>query len=174
MNIMKIIGCILVIISSAGVGFYFSSEIRSRIEDLKELRKLVSLLRGDIRYASTPLPEAIHSISRRHNGSFHDFFDFISLQLNELSGLTFSQIWKTATESELMNTSLTKKDKLLLIQFGETLGYLDKDMQMNTIDLYIAGLEEEIDDLSKTAKEKTYMFRTLGITFGIFITIIMV
>ncbi|HWT77078.1 MAG TPA: stage III sporulation protein AB [Mobilitalea sp.] len=174
MNIMKIIGCILVIISSAGMGFYFSSEMKCRIEDLKELKKLIGLLRGDIRYANTPLPEAINSIHRRHSGNFQPFFNQVSMKLNELSGVTFSEIWKTAVQTQLVNTSLTKKDKLHLAGFGENLGYLDKDMQMNTIDLYIAQLEDEIKDLSKTVKEKAYLLNTLGIMTGIFITIIMI
>ena len=174
MNIMKIIGCIMVIASSAGVGFYFSQEMRTRIENLKELKKLTGLLRGDIRYANTPLPEAINSIARRHNGSFQLFFRYVSTKLNELSGLTFAVIWKEAVEFELINTSLNKKDKLNLIQFGENLGYLDKEMQMNTIELYLVQLEDEISDLSKTVKEKAYLYNTLGIMAGIFITIIMV
>ena len=174
MNVMKILGCILVIASSACVGFYFSGEMRSRIEDLKELRKLIGLLRGDIRYANSPLPEAINSITRRHNGRFNLFFRYISAKLNELSGVTFSLIWKEAAEHQLINTALNKKDKLNLIQFGENLGYLDKDMQMNTIDLFISQLEDEITELSKTAKEKAYLYNTLGIMAGVFITIIMV
>jgi stage III sporulation protein AB len=174
MNIVKIIGCILVIASSTGIGFFFSTEMKCRIEDLKELKKLIGLLRGDIRYANTPLPEAINSITRRHSGRFDGFFNYVSVKLHELSGLTFSDIWKTATERELANTSLSKKDKLHLIGFGENLGYLDKEMQMNTFDLYISQLEEEITDLSKSVKEKAYLYNSLGIMAGIFITIIMI
>jgi stage III sporulation protein AB len=74
----------------------------------------------------------------------------------------------------LANTSLSKKDKLHLIGFGENLGYLDKEMQMNTFDLYISQLEEEITDLSKSVKEKAYLYNSLGIMAGIFITIIMI
>jgi stage III sporulation protein AB len=174
MNIAKIIGCILVIASSTGMGFFFSSEMRGRIDDLKELRKLIGLLRGDIRYANSPLPEAISSITRRHSGRFDNFFNNVSVKLHELSGLTFSDIWKKATEVELANTSLTKKDKLQLIQFGESLGYLDKDMQMNTLDLYLSQLEDEITELTKSVKEKSYLYNSLGIMVGIFITIIMI
>jgi stage III sporulation protein AB len=174
MNIMKIIGCILVIASSAGIGFYFSGEMRSRIADLKELKKLIGLLRGDIRYANTPLPEAISSITRRHSGRFDLFFHYVSVKLQELSGLTFSDVWKVATEKELAGTALTKQDKSHLIQFGENLGYLDKDMQMNTFDLYITQLEDVISELSKTVKEKAYLYNTLGIMAGVFIIIIMI
>lgn len=174
MLILKIIGCILVIASSAGMGFYFSSEINCRIEDLKELKKLIGLLRGDIRYASTPLPEAISAIARRSSGHFEAFLKKVSQKLNELSGMTFFEIWREAVEKDLADTAMVKKDKYQLIQLGENLGYLDKDMQMNTLDLYLSQLEEEISDLTKTAREKTYLFRSLGIMAGIFISIVMI
>ena len=111
MMFMKIIGCILVIGSSSGMGFFFSNEIRYRIENLKELRKLIGLLRGDIRYANTPLPEAISSITRRHNGSYNAFFNHVSTKLHELSGHTFAEIWKEAVNKELADTSLSNSSK---------------------------------------------------------------
>ena len=77
-------------------------------------------------------------------------------------------------EGELHDTSLSKRDKYQLIQFGENLGYLDKEMQMNTLDLFLAQMEEEIYELSKTVKEKTYLYNSLGIMAGIFISIIMI
>lgn len=174
MLFMKIIGCLLVIGSSTGMGFFFSNEMRCRLDNLKELKKLVSLLRGDIRYANTPLPEAISSITRRHNGSYNTFLGIVSDKLHELSGHTFSEIWKDAVNQELADTSLSKKDKLHLIQFGENLGYLDKDMQMNVIDLFLSQLEEEIKEMTKTLKEKSYLYNTLGIMAGIFIVIVMI
>lgn len=174
MNILKIIGCILVIASSTGIGFFFSSEMKNRVEDLKELRKLIGLLKGDIRYANTPLPEAISVLARRYKGGFSSFFQYTSTRLQELSGQTFSQIWKTAVEQELVNTSLSKKDKAQLISFGENLGYLDKDMQMNTFELYLSQLEEELAELTKTVKERSYLYNSLGIMAGVFISIIMI
>jgi stage III sporulation protein AB len=170
----KVIGCVLVIVSSTGVGFFFGNELKYRILDMKELRKLMVLLRGDIRYANTPLPEAISSIARRNPGIFEPFFRFTSERLQELSGVTFLNIWKEAVQKQLSCTSLTKKDKLHLIEFGENLGYLDKEMQMNTLDLYITQLADEITELSNTVNEKAYLYNSLGIMSGIFISIIMV
>ncbi|NLK75839.1 MAG: hypothetical protein GX288_11215 [Clostridiales bacterium] len=173
MLLTKIIGCFLVITSSTSMGLYISSELKGRVEDLRELRKLMVLLRGDIRFAKTPLPEAINSIARRHEGVYKSFFTKVYVGLDELSGASFTQIWKEAVEKELDNTSLAKKDRLLLSQFGENLGYLDKEMQMNTMDLYITQLEDEIGELSKTVKEKSYLYSSLGIMAGIFISIVL-
>lgn len=173
MQIVKVVGCILIIFSSTLMGFYCSSELRSRINDLKELRKIIMLLRGDIRYGNTPLPEAINAIARRHNGNFKVFLIKVSERLSERSGNTFSQIWAEAVEKELCTTSMNKRDKSQLIQFGDHLGYLDKEMQLNTLDMFLAQLDDEIQELSKTAKEKTYLYNSLGIMAGIFISIIL-
>ncbi len=173
MLFMKIIGCVMVIGSSTGIGFFFSNEMKCRLDNLKELRKMVGLLRGDIRYAKTPLPEAIASITRRHQGSFSNFFNSVSEKLRELSGQTFADIWKEAVGKELVDTALSKKDKQHLIQFGENLGYLDKEMQMNVIDLFQSQLEEEIKEMTKTMKEKSYLFNSLGVMAGVFIVIVM-
>lgn len=174
MLILKVIGCILIIFSSTLMGFYCSSELRSRINDLKELRKIIMLLRGDIRYGNTPLPEAINAIAKRHNGNYKSFLDKVSENLIERSGYTFSQIWTEAVEKALHTTSLNKRDKYQLIQLGEHLGYLDKEMQLNTIDLHLAQLDDEIQELSKNVKEKTYLYKCLGIMAGVFISIILV
>ncbi len=173
MLIIKVIGCILILTSSAGMGFYFSSELKNRIIDLKELKKIIFLLRGDIRYANTPLPEAVQALSLRHDGKYKTFLSNIAERLNELGGISFCTIWKEAVAKELNDTSLSKKDLAGLGQFGENLGYLDKDMQINTIDLYISQIEEEIKDLSHNVKQKSYLYNSLGILGGIFITIIM-
>ena len=46
MLITKTVGCILIILSSTLMGFYYSNELKSRVNNLKELRKLIVLLRG--------------------------------------------------------------------------------------------------------------------------------
>lgn len=173
MIIMKIIGAVLVITSSSAFGFYMSSSLKDRIEDMKELKKNILILRGDIRYGSTPLPEAIGAIAGRHEGNFAKFFTHIYEELIKLDGVRFFDIWKIAVEQKLKDTSLNKNDKEHLMKLGENLGYLDKDMQINIIDLYIEQLEAEILEASKVLKEKAHLYNTLGVMAGIFVTIIM-
>ncbi|MDF2472414.1 MAG: hypothetical protein K0R92_100 [Lachnospiraceae bacterium] len=173
MLIIKIIGCILIITSCTGMGWYFSSELRNRIADLKELKKIIILLRGDIRYANTPLPEAVQALAIRQEGKYKLFLSEIADRLKELGGISFQTIWKETIEKKLDNTSLSKKDLEYLGQLGENLGYLDKDMQINTLDLYLSQIEEEIKELTRNVKEKTYLYNSLGVMGGIFITIIM-
>lgn len=170
---IKLVGALLVISSSTMLGFYFSNELKTRIHNLKELKKLLILLRGDIEFAKTPLPEAVQTLSKRHDGTFKKFLENISKQLMELKGETFASIWKQGVKEDLLHTSLAKEDYVLLDQLGESIGYLDKSMQINTLDLYLEQIDGTINELSKGVKERTHLYNSLGIMGGIFITIIL-
>lgn len=170
---VKLTGAILVIASCSFLGFYFSLELKTRIDDLKELKKIIILLRGDIQYANTPLPEAVQALSKRHKGKYKMFLKNISSRLLELNGKSFAEIWKEGVARDLLESSLSKEDFELINQLGESIGYLDKKMQINTLDLYLEEIEEIIEDLSQTVKEKTHMYNSLGIMGGIFIIIIL-
>lgn len=172
--ILKILGAALTITSCAALGFYCSNELNTRLKQLRELKKYLTILRGDIRYGGTPLPEAIHNLARRTPGAFRTFLTHVAEQLMQSGGGTFSEIWSVCVEKDLKNTSLTETDKEGLARFGDNLGYLDREMQVNTIDLYLNTLQEEIRDQASVVKERTRLYNILGIMAGIFITIIMI
>ncbi|SFR67611.1 stage III sporulation protein AB [Anaeromicropila populeti] len=171
--ILKVIGAILTISSCTALGLYFSMEIRTRLKELCELRKYITILRGDIRYGGTPLPEAFKGLAERSPGSFQGFFRYVSQELLLLNGQTFQEIWEIGVKKHLNDTCLNKQDKDNIISLGENLGHLDREMQINTIDLFLSQLEGEINELSIVVKERTKLYNTLGIMSGIFITIIM-
>lgn len=170
---IKMIGSIFTICSSIAIGTYFSQSLTWRIEALKEIKYCILLLKGDIRYACTPLPEAFASIGGRKQNAFGNFFLKLSQQLNRLDGTTFVELWKAAVETELSETALKKSDKESLEKLGESLGYLDKEMQLNQIDFYLTQLEEEMKQLEGEKKDKKKLYQTLGIMGGIFLTILL-
>ena len=172
--VLKIVGSVLTIASCATLGFYFSNELVTRLKQLNELKKYITILRGDIRYGATPLPEAIRGIASRNPGVFETFFHKVADRLFDREGGTLRDIWEESVEAELKETCMTKEDKDGLIRLGENLGYLDREMQINTIDLYLSQLEEVIKEQTIVVKERTRLYNTLGVMGGIFITIVMI
>lgn len=172
--VLKLIGACLVILSSTGIGIYFSSITKGRLIDLKDLKKNMFMLRGDIRYGNTPLPEAIEALAIRNHDNFKPFYEGVVKELKKLDGLPFSEIWDKGVNEYMKDTYLTAADRSHFSKLGETLGYLDKEMQIRTIDLYIEQLENELQEAVSSVKEKTKLYNTLGVLFGIFITIVMI
>ena len=171
---MKILGACLVILSCTSLGLYFSSLVQGRVSDLKAMKKNITILRGDIKYGNTTLPEAIGALARRNTDNFKEFFAGIEEELMNASGLSFIQIWDKGINTSLKNSYMNHNDREQLNRLGETLGYLDKEMQLKTIDFYMEQLDHELVDAVNTMKEKTRLYNMLGILSGLFLTVVLI
>lgn len=171
---LKVMGSILVIASTSLFGFLMGLEKKNRLRQLRQLKKYFSLLRGEIQYGYTPLPEALENMGKRNKNIFSDFFLEVAKKLKNYEGNSFYSIWSKEIEEKLSHTSLLKVDKQKLIGLGENLGYLGQDMQVKHIDLYMEGLEEEIKMEVSSSKEKIRLYQLLGVLGGIFVTIVMI
>ncbi len=83
--LIRICGACLVLIASCGIGLRLSRNLSERLEDLKTMKRLVIMLRGEIKYANTPLMDAFRTIGRRMKPPYQDF-------LIQISCLIFSRV----------------------------------------------------------------------------------
>lgn len=169
---IRYIGAALIILASTGMGITCSNELKMRIDELRYVKQVMLLLRGEIRYMRTPLGEAFTSVGERLKEPYQNFFFYLSNEIKELTGKNFSDIWKEGVEKELAGVTLKSKDRNQIIRIGENLGFMDQDMQLGVIDLYTEQLEEEIKAAEQTIGNKTRIYHCLGIMGGIFTVII--
>lgn len=171
---LKEAGVILIIVGTTGVGYYYGTMIRMRLENLKELRKSMLLLQGEIRYGKTPIPEAFCAIAERSEKEFQQFFSNMGKALFSFSEGTLFEVWKKGIDKDLGEISLTKEDKKMLEKLGEQLGYLDQTMQINSIELYLTQVNQVIEEIGQSIGEKTRLYHMLGILGGIFLSIVLI
>lgn len=171
---MKIIGSVLVMVSSCGIGFLYADEIRKRKEELEELYYLMKLILGDIRYMRATFPEAIARAMNRHKGNYSRFLNCIFDKMSDASGIAFQEIWKNAVEAGLAYSAITVEDKQKLIRLGETINVTDREIVMSSFELYISELKEVIGRLQSDAQIKKKFYRSLGILTGIFIVVMFI
>ncbi len=170
---IKIVGSIMVLLASTGIGLLAGERKKQRIKQLKELMIHMKVLYGEIEYGRTALPEVMRIVASRNQGDITGFFEKLSTELSGLTGEPFSVIWNRCMETELGETYLDKKDQLLMKGLGENLGFLDQKMQLTTIGHYMMNLESTIEEASAEIKEKVRLYNLLGVLGGIFITIVM-
>lgn len=171
---MKIIGSVLVMIASSGIGFLYASEVKKRIHELEELRSLMKMILGDIRYTRATLYEAVKNAMRRHHGSFLEFLSKISESLSASPGITLEDIWKQAVMSGLRNVSLNTEDKQKLIRFGERICSVERETIMACFEQYIEELGTEIKEVHNTVASKVKLYRSMGVLTGIFIVVLLI
>lgn len=169
----KLIGASLIILASTGIGYYYSRQLRLHLNGLLWLKKIVIMLRGEILYLNAPLDEAFGSVAERVPEPYKVFLGSVSNRLSLLQAKPFYEIWCEEMDFHLKKSDLKEKDLNLLKDMGENLGYLDRQMQDKTLNLYLSQLEEEMEAGKAEIGQKSKIYQTLGVMGGIFITIVM-
>lgn len=171
---IKWLGVGFILFSCAAIGFEMSNQLGQRIEALRIIKRIIFMLRGEIKYGNAPLGEAFASIGNRMESPYREFLVETAREIEHLNGTTFRGIWEKMKEKYLKEVPLSKKDLEKLLDFGDHLGYLDKEMQLNTIELYLEQLEEEILNAQNNLKRNGRLYQSLGIMGGILITILII
>ena len=169
----KLIGAIFVLAACTGMGFARGREYKLRIQDLLMFKKLVLLLRGEIRYGATALPEALCHISDRVEHQFGKCMGTIARQLQAQSGRPFYEIWEKEVRACAKESALKGEDIRQCLRLGQQLGYLDKEMQISNIDFFIEQVEGTVERLEMEQGKRSRVCHCLGIFSGIMISLVL-
>ena len=172
MSVLKIAGLICMIAGGAGVGYSMSVQVGRRYQQLQELQRMVAFLMGEITYASTPLPEALKHAAQRLEEPFASFLNELAKEMMRFPSKTFAKLFSQNVYHYLKGSSLDKKDLEMLCHMGTSLGYLDRDMQLRTLQLYETELKQEMLTVYETMPGRKNLYQTLGIMGGLFLVIL--
>lgn len=168
----KLVGSVLILAASTGIGFLKGMDMQKYLKELQDLRQVFLMLRSEIRYTKAPLAEAFLHISRRIEGVYGKWLVSLAGRMEEKSGGMFQDIWKESVENALGKTHLKETDLEQLSLFGRNIGYLDGEMQMGTIDLYLEQLQVEIEQMRDGLAVKKKLCNCLGVMGGIFLVVL--
>lgn len=168
---LKAMGAVLILAGASGYGVALASGYKERLGELEQLRQMIIMLKGQILYANAPLGEALDTIGRRSKGSLADFFCRVAKRIETQQGETFCQIWKEEAKNL---EGMDKGDKSSLMELGEHLGFMDRDMQERTLLLYLEQLEQRIENMRAHKQEKCRLYTSLGVMGGLFLVILLI
>lgn len=171
--IIKLTGCVIVFMSSVFLGYYLSMKDFYRINDLREIKKALFIILSEIDYSISTVPEAIFKTSEKVKEPISEIFKYLSYELSKKSGESLDKVWKHVLNKKYSDTYLKEEDVELLEGFGKTLGYLDKKMQINNINITIGYIDRKIDEIYSQALSNKKMYKSLGILCGIGIVIVL-
>lgn len=172
--IVKLVGAVLVTVGCAGIGFYKSSEILQRIEELREFQRLLLLLKSEIQYLAQPLPEALAKVAVRAKGKYRDFFSELEKILYDKQGESFAEIWSNGVRKYFSDTSLKEDDLKLLCNIGDNIGFLDKQTQLSALEMYMENLKINIQYLIQNAAARQRVCKCVGAFCGLLAVILLI
>ena len=153
------------IFAGIGFGFHKAAKEQKRLEQGIAIKRMLYLLQGEIRYGFTPLPEAVLKISTKTEKEYQPFLKKVAKQLETHSEESFAKIWQQTADQKLK--------QVILKNMGETIGYLDQQMQEKTILLTIEQLDDQIFLMKDQVVKNCKMYRSLGISLSVLIVIIL-
>ena len=170
----KAAGAVMVIISFSGLGFWSAGRRIFCRQQLLELRRLLVILGDEIRFARTPLPEALKRIGSKASSPFSDIFCKMGESLIRHETESFYDTWTIGIHRLFMESCIKWEDLEELDVLGKNLGSMDFEAQLNRLNLYLRELDERLIRIQDENREKVKLYRLLGILSGIFITILLI
>jgi len=171
---LKLMGSMLVLLCSVGLGMAGAGELKAHCMELRLLKQAIYMLRGEVKYAKSTLPEAFGMLAVRVGPPFAGFFGNLEQELAWQQGRSFRDLWDEEIERSLGKSTLRREELEKLKRLGEGLGYLDLEMQLATIELYLEQLEEDISKAGQELHTKQKLYRSLGMAAGVFLVILLV
>ncbi len=154
---LKLILCMVIVVSSTLGGFYFSNKLSKRKTVLESFELELMNTSTKIRYNCTAL-------SRVFENNFMGYtFD---------DSRPFSVQWCEMLKGYI--NILTGEDIRVLSDFSKNVGTLDLSGELSNINLYIELIRERIKDAEKNIETKSKLYQTFGASLGLCIAILLI
>lgn len=174
MRYIKILGCLLIILSSTLMGFYYGKKYSSRFKNLIYMEQCIKILETEIVYGATPLPEALNNVYKKGNKTVSFIFEDIRINLleNKTGDVFYSFSRMVIPLKDKLN--FKEEDIETFLSLGRVLGSSDRQDQEKNFKL-ISNQIMVLQNEAKIEKDKNEkMFKNLGILTGLAIVIILV
>ncbi len=86
----------------------------------------------------------------------------------------FKEFWRRLVEQEAGKFYFTGEELGLLERVGENFGYLDVQMQLKNLELYMEQAQVLIENAQKELKDRQKVARALSLMCGLFLVILLI
>lgn len=170
---LRLAGCALVIIGSAGFAQSICRDSKKRLEMLKQIRSIFEAMKYYIAYQKATIPETLWKLSDKGNAALAGAFKEIYRKVYE-EGESFPVIWKLQMEQVLMQSALTTEEKKMVLDFPSCLGFMEENAQAGALDELLREINLHIEELIREQKSKNKMIMSLGVAAGVLISILLI
>lgn len=171
--LVKLLGCLLILISTSGFGYFKGLEYRKHIDEIQRLKHVIWQLRGEMKYTRLPLDAICRKLQTQTEEPYASWLRNISKRILEKGAMNLGVLWEEVTKKDLKELFLTTSEMAELSQLGYQLGHMDIGMQEQILCWYEEQLEEKRKKLSEKLDEKRRLCNCLGVMGGIFLIIVL-
>jgi len=159
-------GLIIYICTYLGICKAKTYEVRER--ELKRIKNSLAFFKSKVEFTYEPIKEIFTQISK----SVYLHKDNVFLRTVELlKAYNIEYAWENAVEE---NSAFNKEDKEVLKMFGKLLGKTDKNGQISEIEITQSFVQKQLEKAEQEKNKNVKLYRTLGVSLGVGIVIILI
>ena len=169
MIIVKSITLFMIFGISTYIGIMFSKRYVNRVNELKEMKSILNMISTQIKFTYEPLPNIFKMIGKRFDSNVGKIFENAYCYMESISA---GDAWNNALENS--NTHFNKEDRDVLRNLGNMLGKVDVEGQIKEIELVDNFLDIQIEKAENEKRRNERLYKTLGVTIGMAVVIILI
>lgn len=170
---MTVIGTLLLLFGSNGLGYCLCRRKISRRKQTEELAELLELMQAEIRCHQSVLTEAFQAILDRLSGWRWDFLQDLLQYMKQQNGTTLACMWKKSVQKVSSQTCLGSEELRLWTEVGERIGFLDLQMQDQVLAQYIQRLRRIAAGLEQEESQSCRLYRVLSAAGGLLLAVLL-
>ncbi|MDO4170905.1 MAG: stage III sporulation protein AB [Lachnospiraceae bacterium] len=171
---MRFVGIIGLFVVCCVGGIYLGQIGKRKILFFLEFKRVLTLLKGEIRYGMTPIGEACNHVAEKTEGVLKEFLNEIGRNTKEKTKENFTLIWQDAAEAYLPKSYFESGEWKQVLTMGSGIGYLDVPMQLKTFDLLLEQLDRSLDNARLKQEKDGKLYQTLGVGIGLMLAIVLI
>ena len=171
--LLETIGMVLILAATTMTGAYLCLRERYHVQDLQTLQQAVLGIQNQILYLSAPLPEVLEAVSYQINGEIGSVLQETAQHMQQRTEQTAEEIWESVWRKHLPCTFLTGRDYEALMQYGKTLGYLNKEQQKDNSRFLLEYLQREQETLRRRLEKNGRLYYSMGFLGGLLVVVIL-
>lgn len=176
MEYIKLMGAALVILAGTGVGACPVQKMKERIREFEMLYFCLLRLKSEISHEGKTLPEAVKMAAcSKKDGNLGRYCTAMKNLANRLErGREAYETQLRACVAECFRDGvITIGEQEAFVDTFLLLGGGDKEKQVQMLSYYTENVRLAVTQEKQKLKEKSYLYRSLGILGGIFLAVIM-
>ena len=99
---LKLVGAVLIIFASAGLGYLKSRELMLHEKNLEEFLQVILCLKGEIRCGNSSLSDALRDTACRCRGRYEEFLERVAACIEANTEEKLSIIFQNCTDRTLL------------------------------------------------------------------------
>lgn len=169
MQIIKSFSLIAIFLLSSIIGLIISKTYENRVNELKEFKNILNIIKTKMRFTYEPLGDIFMQIGKDKKTKVENIFDDMA---NKIQVCQAKETWENCIQEA--SVSINQEDKDILKRLGKLLGQTDIEGQISEIEVTQNFLNLQIEKAEEEKKKNQKMYKTLGVVIGLAFVIILI